>query len=310
MPTINRREALQLMSAAAAMPVVIRAEKAIPVAAKSKFTYCLNMSTIHGQNLGFVKELEIASKASYGHVEIWMPTLQEYLQKGGAIEEVKARLKDLGLTPVNCISFAKWVVDDEAVRKQALEQLRSEMEILAEIGCPRIAATGMGLTNDTTITLDTIAERYRTVLELGEPYHVTPLLEVWGFQKQFSTVAEVAYCTMQSGHASAKILLDIFHLYRGKSPLETLSFIKPELNPILHMNDYPATFSADVITDADRIYPGDGVAPIKHILKSLQHHEGSLILSVELFNANYYKQDALTVAKTALEKMKAVAEGV
>jgi hypothetical protein len=42
----------------------------------------------------------------------------------------------------------------------------------------------------------------------------------------------------------------------------------------------------------------------------LQHHEGSLILSAELFNAKYYKQDALTVAKTALEKMKAVAETV
>jgi hypothetical protein len=34
------------------------------------------------------------------------------------------------------------------------------------------------------------------------------------------------------------------------------------------------------------------------------------VLSVELFNKNYYSQDALTVAKTALEKIKRVAEGV
>ncbi|MGZ3778842.1 MAG: hypothetical protein ACXVAZ_14365 [Mucilaginibacter sp.] len=52
------------------------------------------------------------------------------------------------------------------------------------------------------------------------------------------------------------------------------------------------------------------MAPIKRILKTLQHHEGSLILSAELFNAEYYKHDALTVAKTALAKMKRVAEGV
>jgi len=309
-PAINRREALQLMGAAAAIPVISRAEKVVSEPKQGKFIYSLNMSTIHGQNLGFVKELETASKAGYGHVEIWMDTMQTYLQKGGTIKDVKARLHDLGLKPVNCIGFAKWVVDDEATRKQALEQLKREMELLAEIGCPRIAATGMGLTNDTTITLDTIADRYRTILELGEQYHVTPLLEVWGFQKQFSTLADVSYCVMQSGHASAKILLDVFHLYRGKSPLETLSFIKPELNPILHMNDYPATLSADVITDADRIYPGDGVAPLKRILKILQHHEDPLILSAELFNAAYYKQDALMVAKTALEKMKVVAEEV
>ena len=76
------------------------------------------------------------------------------------------------------------------------------------------------------------------------------------------------------------------------------------------MNDYPATLSRAVITDADRIYPGDGVAPIKRILKTLKRHDQPLILSAELFNAIYYKQDALTVAKTALKKMKAVAEGV
>jgi 2-keto-myo-inositol isomerase len=70
------------------------------------------------------------------------------------------------------------------------------------------------------------------------------------------------------------------------------------------MNDYPSTLSPDVITDADRIYPGDGVAPIKRILTMLKRHDKPLILSAELFNAGYYKQDALTVAKTTLEKMK------
>ncbi|HEX3385769.1 MAG TPA: sugar phosphate isomerase/epimerase, partial [Mucilaginibacter sp.] len=310
-PAINRREALKLMGAAATVPLISRAENALPVPVQQgKFIYSLNMSTIRGQSLGFAKELETAAKAGYSHVEIWMETMQAYLQKGGTVKEVKLRLNDQGLKVANCIGFAKWVVDDETIRKQALEQLKREMELLAGIGCPRIAATGMGLTNDTTITLDTIAERYRAILELGEQHQVTPLLEVWGFQKQFSTVAEATYCIMQSGHASARILLDVFHLYRGRSPLETLSFIKPELNPILHMNDYPSTLSADVITDADRIYPGDGVAPIKRILKALQHHEGSLILSAELFNAGYYKQDALIVAKTALEKMKAIAEEI
>jgi hypothetical protein len=34
------------------------------------------------------------------------------------------------------------------------------------------------------------------------------------------------------------------------------------------------------------------------------------VLSTEVFNKNYYAQDALTVAKAAYTKMKAVAEGV
>ena len=42
----------------------------------------------------------------------------------------------------------------------------------------------------------------------------------------------------------------------------------------------------------------------------LKRHDKPLILSAELFNAGYYKQDALAVAKTALEKMKKLTAGI
>jgi 2-keto-myo-inositol isomerase len=277
-------------------------------AAVPAFTFSLNMSTIHGQKLGFVKELEIAAKAGYHSVEIWIDTLNEYLATGGSIKEVRTRLHDLGLQVENCISFNQWAVDDEATRKAAMENMKKEMGMMAEIGCKRIAATGKGLPPDPAITLDTLAERYSQVLELGESMHVLPILELWGFQKKLSKLDEVVYIAMQTGNKSANILLDIFHLYRGKTSLDTMPFINPDIVNILHMNDYPSTLSADVITDADRIYPGDGVAPIKRILKMLKRHDKPLILSAELFNAGYYKQDALVVAKTALEKMKRVVE--
>jgi sugar phosphate isomerase/epimerase len=111
---------------------------------------------------------------------------------------------------------------------------------------------------------------------------------------------------MESGHPSAKVLLDVYHLYKGGSSLDTLSLLNPSAIAILHVNDYPARLSPAEITDADRTYPGDGVAPIKRILQTLRNEDQALILSTEVFNKTYYSQDALTVAKTALSKMKAV----
>ena len=52
--------------------------------------------------------------------------------------------------------------------------------------------------------------------------------------------------------------------------------------------------------------PGDGVAPLKEILRELRRIGYRGVLSLELFNRDYWKQDALTVARTGLEKMKAV----
>ena len=72
------------------------------------------------------------------------------------------------------------------------------------------------------------------------------------------------------------------------------------------MNDYPANKPVNEQTDSDRIYPGDGAAPLKQILSDLYAMGGTKILSLELFNETYWKQDALLVAKTGLQKMKSL----
>ncbi|GAC1301978.1 MAG: sugar phosphate isomerase/epimerase [Mucilaginibacter sp.] len=309
--TINRRQALQFMGATAGVAIVNDKELGISkTAGKSAFTYCLNMATIRGHNLGFVKELETASAAGFRAVEIWMDSLQEYLRTSGTITDAKKRLDDLGLKVEDSIGFAKWIVDDEPTRKKAIEQLKMEMGLLAQIGCKRIAAPAMGATDSVSISLDAVAERYRAILDLSDESGVVPQLEMWGFLKILSNVSDVLYVAMQSGHPSARVLLDIFHLYRGNTSLNTLSLMSPSAVDILHMNDYPTGISHEVITDADRIYPGDGIAPIKRILNILRRHDQPLVLSTELFNKKYYAQDALTVAKTALVKMKWVTESI
>lgn len=311
-PQINRRKALQFLGATAGVALVNKADASIDIAKKGKslHTYCLNMATIRGHKLGFVKELETASAAGFHSVEIWFDSWRDYLNKGGTIGDTKKRLNDLGLKVENSISFNEWIVDDDAARKKEIEQMKRDMGMLAEIGCKRIAATGKGATNSIAPDFNTIAERYRSILELGDKSGVVPQLEMWGFMKNMSNVSEVLYMAMKTDHPSARILLDIFHLYKGQTPLNTLPLMDPLAVDILHMNDYPETLSYEIITDADRIYPGDGVAPIKRILQILGRNNHPLVLSVELFNKAYYSQDALIVAKTALSKLKAVTESI
>ncbi|HVG13828.1 MAG TPA: sugar phosphate isomerase/epimerase family protein [Chitinophagaceae bacterium] len=312
--TVNRRNILKLFGLTAMAPLLPEwSEAARPVpttAAALSFKYCLNMSTIRGHKLGFIKELQTASKAGFRAVEIWMNSLQTYLSGGGTIREAKKQIDDLGLTIENCIGFAEWIVDDDTKRSQGLELMKKEMDILAQIGCTRTAAPPMGATATAGLDLKKAAERYRAVLQLGDQTGVVPHLELWGFSKNLSRVSEVYYVALESGHPSAKVLLDVYHLYKGGSPLETLSLINPYSVDILHMNDYPAQLSSSVITDADRIYAGDGIAPIQKILKYLGKPDKPLVLSTEVFNKDYYAQDALVVAKTSLDKMKKVTKGL
>ncbi len=308
---INRRQLLKVLGVTTGMSFLPRISEAeLSPASANAFSYCLNMATIRGHNLGFMKELEVASNAGFRAVEIWIDSLKTYLDNGGKLTEVKKRLDDLGLKVESAIGFAQWIAEDEAKRKEGLLQMQREMELLAQIGCKRTAAPPMGATEAPVLDLKRVAERYRAILDLGDKTGVVPQLEMWSFSKNLSRVSDVMYAALESGHPSARVLLDIFHLYKGGSSIDTLPLISNSAIEILHINDYPANLSASAITDANRIYPGDGVAPIGPILHTLQNQERPLIISFEVFNRNYYTKDALQVAKTALAKMKTVTAGI
>ncbi len=303
---MNRRTAMNTM-VAASVASVLPAQAAVK---KESFIYSLNMSTLRGHNLGFRKELEVASKAGYRSVEIWINTLQDYLKNGGSLSDAKKIINDLGLKVEDAIGFAPWIVNDAGVRNKAVEQLKVEMDQLAAIGCPRIAAPPMGATTGESLDLAAVAERYRTILELGDKTGVVPHLELWGFSKNLSRVGEILYVASEVSHPSARLLMDVYHLHKGGSGMDSVKNVGKPLVEIFHINDYPDVPPRETITDADRVYAGDGVAPLPELLKNLKNPDKPVILSFEVFNKGYYAQDPLLVAKTGLAKMKQVAAGV
>ncbi len=306
---LSRRDSLRLLGTSVGLSVLPAWSQA-KTAPTTPFTYCLNLSTIRGQKLGFVKELEVASKAGFRSVEIWMDTLEDYLKEGHSLKDAQKVLDDLGLKVENAIGFAQWIIDDDTERAKGVEQLKREMDMLAQLGCRRTAAPPAGATNTPGLDLKKAAERFRTIVELGEKTTVMPQLELWGFSKNLNKLSEVMYVATESGHPKARVLLDVYHLYKGGSSIDSLPLIGKPAIEIFHVNDYLASSQPATITDADRIYTGDGAAPIRKILESVRTPERPLVISFEVFNKNYYAQDPLLVAQTALSKMKAVTKGI
>ncbi|MES2796158.1 MAG: sugar phosphate isomerase/epimerase family protein [Bacteroidota bacterium] len=280
-------------------------EEIIKPKKKHNFTFSLNTSTIREQNLGLIGEMEVAAKAGYDAIEIWMNTLQKYVDAGGSLKDVRKRAADLNLKIEDAIGFAKWIVDDPAERAKALEQNKKEMGMLAEIGCPRIAAPPFGATNIAKIDLSAVAERYARLLEVGDQAGVIPQLEMWGFSTNLHLLGEAMFVAAESGHPNAIVLSDIYHLHKGGSSFNSLKMLNGKGMQMFHVNDYPKEPPREKIVDSDRIFPGDGVAPLAQVYRELNSKNVPIVLSLELFNKDYWKMDALLAAKTGLEKMKA-----
>ncbi len=276
--------------------------------AAEPFGYCLNTSTIRGQDLGIQAEVEIAAKAGYQALEPWIKQLETFVKAGGSLRDLGKRIADHGMTVESAIGFAPWIVEDEAARKKGLEQARRDMDLVRQIGGKRIAAPPVGATDLANFDLRKAAERYRALLVLGEEMGVTPEVELWGFSKTLSRLSEVAFVAIESGHAQACLLLDVYHLYKGGSDPTAIKLLSGHAMHVLHTNDYPGEPARAEIKDAQRVYPGDGVAPLGELFRNLKAIGYQGYLSIELFNPSYWKQDALLVAKTALEKLRGVVQ--
>jgi 2-keto-myo-inositol isomerase len=273
-------------------------------AAARRIRYSLNMSTIRGQKLPLPQQVEVAAKAGYQAIEPWMGELDAFVKGGGKLADLRKQIEDAGLTVESAIGFAQWIVDDEQQRKAGLEQARRDMDTLQQIGGKRIAAPPTGATNQTDLSLLKAAERYRALLELGDSLGITPQAEVWGFSTSLSKLGETMLVALEAKHPKACILPDVYHLYKGGSDFAGLRMISAEAIQVFHMNDYPKNPPRATIKDADRVYPGDGIAPLTDVLRMLLHNGFNGVLSLELFNPEYWKQDPLAVARTGLAKMK------
>ncbi len=300
----TRRQVLSVTAALAASTAVSAAPAEAPKQGAEPFGYCLNTSTIRGQNLPLGDVVDLIAKTGFSGMEPWVSEIERYVKNGGSLADLRKRIADHGLAVPSAIAFAEWIVDDDAKRAKGLEQMKHDMELVAQIGGTRIAAPASGQKgNEPVPPLDKAAERFRAIQDLGKQMGITPELELWGHARVLRNLGEVCYVAAQSGGESPSLLLDVYHLHKGGSPLEGLKLLHGAALPVIHTNDYP-DLPREQLTDAHRVFPGDGAAPLGDLFRTLRDIGFSGYLSVELFNKDYWKQSPPKVAQAALEKTR------
>jgi len=298
---ISRRKIIKAIGVSPALILAPQfSEAKAPIA--SSFSYCLNTSTIRGQNPGILKYIEIASEAGYDGIELWISDIKAFLEEGNSVSKLRKHLEDHHIKLENAIGFAPWMAEDEEKKKLGFAQMKEEMEILADLGSKRVAAPGIGAT--APVDLFRAGQSYKELLDLGRSTGVMPQLEFWGAFDPFHHLGQTLMVAAVANDPDARLLPDVYHLFRGGSGFDGLKLLKGDSVEIFHLNDYPADIPREKQEDKDRVYPGDGAAPMGEILRAIHDMGGPKVLSLELFNPTYWKEDPLSVARIGLGKMK------
>lgn len=298
----SRRQLLKTLALTPLAAAAASVQAAAAPKASAQFKYSLNTSTIRGQKLSLPKIIELTARAGYDGFEPWMMEIEAYVKEGKTLASLKKLASDAGLEFFDCIGFPTWMAQDEEKSKAGFTQMEKEMGILSELGCTRVAAPAIG--TEAPLDLLKAGERYKKLLELGRKTGVMPQLEFWGAFPSFYHLGQAMAVAAAADDKDAKILADVYHLFRGGSGFEGMKMLDGHSIDIFHMNDFPKEIPRTEQQDKDRVMPGDGGAPMKELAETLKSKGGQIILSLELFNPTYYAMDAEYVIKTGLDKIK------
>ena len=270
--------------------------------------FAMNASTLRGYNLSLLDQMKAMALSGFRGYEPWMKDIRA-AKADGTLGDVCRIARDSGVSFINGIAFGQWVNPDPKIRAAGLEETKRDMALLAEIGCPCVAASmfGMQKPGSPNLPLEAIAERYVTVLDLGKKMGVRPLLEYWGHSVNLFRLEDALEVVRLTGRDDAAILADVYHTYRGGGSFDAYRKLSAKLLPVLHVNDYPSYPYREQLKDPDRVWPGDGNAPWRKILSDLEAVGADPWLSIELFNPAYWRTWPVKTLSVGFGKLAGVA---
>jgi 2-keto-myo-inositol isomerase len=262
---------------------------------------CLNLVTLQ-RGLDPIVGIKAAAKAGFQGVGLWADALEAYAEKHGGLEDVVAALADNGILAEEiCYTAGYMWPENETAREAALDDADRKADYAATVGAPCVIACAAGTEGD----LDVAAADLRIVADVTGEFGVVAALEYIGMFPQIKDLKTGLDVVRRAQHPDAKLLIDVFHSFRGGTAVEDFALPKGDEVALVHINDVPA---GDVfaMADSDRVLPGQGVLPLKQALGSLGANGYTGALSVEIFSEYWWAQPIDVTAKAAHDALASV----
>ncbi len=263
----------------------------------------LNGATIMHSPLA--DDLEIAAETGFTALEVWAGKLDAYL-RDRSLEELGGRMAALGIQPW-CINSIENITPRDALgRARIIEQLERTAAVARAIGAPSIvvvpgrakdgASRSAAITDAVEVLRlmsDVVGDVGLAFEFLGKPGCSVPTLEM---------AIEIV---IRADRPNVGMVIDTYHFYAGGSAIADIAGVPIEKLFVVHLNGCEDLPKAE-LTDAHRLFPGEGAIPIDDILSAIRDRGFDGTMSVEIFRPEYWQRDPRDVAREA----RAKAEGV
>jgi 2-keto-myo-inositol isomerase len=262
---------------------------------------CVHQTTSNGA--GYRASLEGYARAGIKYVEVIPPHVEEFV-KNESMAAARRLLHDLGLTAVSS-GGVRGLWEPGPGRLKALDDLKSKVETIAELGVDRMVCPCGTNEKYTVEDYKRGLDNLREAGEIAKRWRMTLMLEFMRGSTFIGTLPTSLKMTREAAHPNVRPMLDCYHFWAGLSKFEDLDLIQPGEIHHVHFQDVP-DIPRELLDNVTREIPGDGVSPLPRILRKLSEKAYLGPLSVELFYPRIQNGDPFEVARRIREKAEPV----
>ncbi len=237
-------------------------------------------------------------------LEVWLTKLETHLETH-SVAETQELLRQRGVTLAAAAYQGGLLLSQGEARKAAFDHFKRRLEICQQFGIRTLL-----LVADFVQKVDS-TDLGRSVVSLTEAgrwaagFDVRLALEFRG-QDTFCTCLETALMLVaECREPNVGVCLDAFHYYRGPSKPEDLARLTNANLFHVQLCDV-AGIPRELMTDADRIFPGEGEFQFDPILNRLHEIGYTGFVSLELLNPMLWGSKPSQIAElgmTALARL-------
>ena len=292
---INRREFMALAS----LPLLARS---LPSLAAPDGGMFVCMHEITSINFDFKTAMEGYARAGIRAVEPDLGKVREYAAKESPAR-ARQLLENLGLKAVSC-SNQLFLEESGPRRAAALEDLKWKVELAEAIGADRMVTPSAASDPHKIADYEQVIANLREAADIARPHGVTLMLEFTRLSTLVNNLRTALKVVREANHPNLRVMLDTFHFWSGMSKFEDLELLRDGELHHLHFEDIPGDQPLELFSQQSRVFPGEGITPLRRIVEVLQRKGYRGPASLELFDPAVQAADPYAVAMRARQTIE------
>lgn len=261
---------------------------------------CINQATVlPADTLEFIAG---AKEVGFTLVEFDIAKLEEAVQRHG-LSRIKEDIdsREMKIISLNAIENYPILSTDDMTK--SLGRCERIFKLSRELECEIVVVNPnefeFGMRAETQKAFDSFIKR---AAEIASKFSVRLGFEFVAYENRVINTLSVSLSRLSKWGPDVGLVLDVFHLFRTGERVTQIPDSMMGRVWIFHVNDAPPIpFTA--LKDTDRVFPGEGVVNVKEALGELSAKGFAGPISLELFNANYWKQPTRVVLKKSWDSL-------